>query len=95
MIALIGVMGLVPQPFLSPAKPAVDRLIGRLAAAEQRLRQDDPGLRPLVGTEPAALALARPPLRVAPAAGVPPAGAPPEPGTHGAPPPAPPAPGSH
>ena len=37
MIALIVVMGLVPQPFLAPAKPAVDRLVaalpGRRAAA--------------------------------------------------------------
>ena len=96
MIALIGVMGLLPQPFLAPAKPAVDRLIGRMAAAEQRMRQDDPGLRPLVGTEPAALALARPAPRAAPAAAVPPA-APTaaEPGAPSAAPPATPAPGSH
>jgi hypothetical protein len=55
------VMGLAPQPFLVQAKPSVDRLIVRMQAAEQRLRQSEPGLRPLVGTEPAALAFARPP----------------------------------
>jgi NADH-quinone oxidoreductase subunit M len=46
MIALIVVMGLVPQPFLTPAKPAVDRLVQRFQAAEQRL-----GKGPQVGTE--------------------------------------------
>jgi NADH-quinone oxidoreductase subunit M len=96
MVALIGVMGLLPQPFLAPAKPAVDRLIGRMAAAEARLRQGDPGLPPLVGTEPAALALSRPALG---AAVLPPgaAGAAPAPAdAPAAPAPgAPPAPGSH
>ena len=45
MIALIVVMGLVPQPFLAPAKPAVDRLVQRFQAAEVRL-----GKGPQVGT---------------------------------------------
>jgi len=61
VIVLIVVMGLVPQPFLVQAKPSVDRLIARMQAAEQRLRQVDPTLRPQVGTEPAAMAFARPP----------------------------------
>jgi NADH-quinone oxidoreductase subunit M len=51
MIALIVVMGLVPQPFLAPAKPAVDRLIQRFQAAEVRLGQG-----PQVGTMPTAIA---------------------------------------
>ena len=46
MVALIVVMGLVPQPFLAPAKPAVDRLVQRFQAAEQRL-----GKGPQVGTQ--------------------------------------------
>jgi NADH-quinone oxidoreductase subunit M len=45
MIALIVIMGVAPQPFLEPAKPAVDRLIARFQAAEQRL-----GAGPQVGT---------------------------------------------
>jgi NADH-quinone oxidoreductase subunit M len=61
IVVLILVMGLVPQPFLVQAKPSVDRLIVRMQAAEQRMRQTNPGLRPLIGTEPAALAFARPP----------------------------------
>jgi len=61
VVVLILVMGLVPQPFLVQAKPSVDRLIVRMQAAEQRMRQADPGLRPLIGTDPAALAFARPP----------------------------------
>ena len=51
MIALIVVMGLVPQPFLAPAKPAVDRLVQRFQAAEVRLGQG-----PQVGTQTTALA---------------------------------------
>jgi len=74
IILLIGVMGLAPDPFLQTARPAVDRLLVRMQSAEQRMRQEDPGLRPLVGTEPPALALARPPAP-------PPAGGPAEP-TH-------------
>jgi NADH-quinone oxidoreductase subunit M len=56
LLVLIGVMGLVPQPFLAPAKQPVDRLLGRFAAAEQRLRQQDPSRPPTTGTQPPALA---------------------------------------
>jgi NADH-quinone oxidoreductase subunit M len=56
LLVLIVVMGLVPQPFLDPARQPVDRLLGRFAAAEQRLRQLDPGLPPTTGTQPPALA---------------------------------------
>ncbi len=56
LIVLIGVMGLVPQPFLAPAKQPVDRLLGRFAAAEQRLRDQDPSRPPTTGTQPPALA---------------------------------------
>ncbi|ABS28333.1 NuoM family protein [Anaeromyxobacter sp. Fw109-5] len=45
MIALIVVMGILPGPFLAPAKPAVDRLIARFQQVEQRL-----GTGPQVGT---------------------------------------------
>ena len=100
ILVLIAVMGLVPEPFLRPARPAVDRLIGRMQAAEQRLRMEDPGLRPLVGTEPPAIAMARrppPDARAVPA--LPPEGGPvPTPGGDGAPGGAParnPAHGSH
>ncbi len=50
MIALIVVMGLMPQPFLAPAKPAVDRLIQRFQVAEARL-----GEGPQVGTQTTAI----------------------------------------
>jgi NADH-quinone oxidoreductase subunit M len=40
MIALILVMGLLPQPFLDPVKPAVDRLVARFQAAEAKLGGD-------------------------------------------------------
>jgi NADH-quinone oxidoreductase subunit M len=53
MIGLIVLMGLAPQPFLEPARPAVDRLIARMATADARLRRD-PGLPSRVGTEPPA-----------------------------------------
>jgi NADH-quinone oxidoreductase subunit M len=56
MIALIVVMGLMPGPFLAPAKPAVDRLVQRFQQAEARL-----GLPTSVGTVDAAVA-ARPSL---------------------------------
>ncbi len=49
MIALILVMGLLPQPFLEPMKPAVDRLVARFQAAETKL-----GGGPQVGTVPSA-----------------------------------------
>ncbi len=52
LLLLIGVMGLVPQPFLNPAKAPVDRLITRFAAAEQRLREQDPSRPPSIGTQP-------------------------------------------
>ncbi len=70
MLALIVVMGVLPQPFLAPAKPAVDRLVERFRTAEQRL-----GKGPQVGTETtsfAARALLRAPAPV-PAIPVPPA----------------------
>jgi len=60
MIALIVVMGLVPQPFLNPARPAVDRLVARMAEADRRV---NPG-RPSVGAMPTAVAAGE-----APAAG--------------------------
>jgi hypothetical protein len=47
-----------------------------MQAAEQRMRQADPGLRPLIGTEPAALAFARPPAIPAAAPGAAPGAAP-------------------
>jgi NADH-quinone oxidoreductase subunit M len=50
MIALIVVMGLLPAPFLRPAKPAVDRLVQRFQSAEQRLGQG-----PQVGTSDVAV----------------------------------------
>jgi NADH:ubiquinone oxidoreductase subunit 4 (subunit M) len=56
MLVMIAVMGLKPQPFLEPAKMPVDRLLGRFAAAEQRLRDSDPGRPPTTGTQPPALA---------------------------------------
>jgi NADH-quinone oxidoreductase subunit M len=62
MIALIVVMGLFPQPFLAPAKPAVDRLVQRFQAAEVRL-----GEGPQVGTQTTALAARGPaPIRALP-----------------------------
>jgi NADH-quinone oxidoreductase subunit M len=39
-------MGVVPGPFLAPAKPSVDRLVQRFQAEERRL-----GLAPQVGTQ--------------------------------------------
>ncbi len=61
IVALIIGMGVAPQPFLSPMKPSVDRLLVRMQAAESRMRRDQPGLPPGVGTEPPAIAFARPP----------------------------------
>jgi len=54
MILLIVVMGLMPGPFLAPAKPAVDRLVQRFQQVEARL-----GVPTSVGTVDAAVA-ARP-----------------------------------
>ncbi len=51
MVVLIVVMGLMPQPFLAPAKPAVDRLVQRFQAVEERL-----GKGPQVGTQTTAFA---------------------------------------
>ncbi len=56
MIALIVVMGLLPAPFLAPARPAVNRLVARFQQAEARV-----GAPTAVGTVEAAVA-ARPAL---------------------------------
>ena len=53
MIVLIVVMGLLPAPFLRPVKPAVDRLVQRFQAVEQRLGQG-----PQVGTTEVAITAA-------------------------------------
>src|SRR5574342_862278 len=72
IVVLIVAMGIAPQPFLAPTKAPVDRLIGLLQQAEQRM-----GRGPQVGTEPPALASAR---ALLPAAGAaPPAGSAPAP----------------
>jgi NADH-quinone oxidoreductase subunit M len=55
MIVLIVVMGLLPGPFLAPARPAVDRLVQRFQQVEARQ-----GLPTTVGTVDVAVA-ARPP----------------------------------
>jgi len=69
MIALIVGMGIFPQPFLAPAKPAVDRLVQRFQAAEARL-----GEGPQVGTQTTALAARGvAPIRAMPALPIPPA----------------------
>ncbi|HSN92308.1 MAG TPA: NADH-quinone oxidoreductase subunit M [Anaeromyxobacteraceae bacterium] len=52
MVALIVVMGLLPQPFLAPAKTSVDRLVRRFQAAEARM-----GVPTSVGTVAPALAV--------------------------------------
>ncbi|HEU4383549.1 MAG TPA: NADH-quinone oxidoreductase subunit M [Anaeromyxobacteraceae bacterium] len=68
IVVLIVAMGVAPMPFLAPARPSVDRLIGLLQQAEQRM-----GRGPQVGTVPPALASARsvlPPAPPAPPAGV-------------------------
>jgi NADH-quinone oxidoreductase subunit M len=56
LLLLIGAMGLVPQPFLAPAKGSVDRLLGRFAAVEEKVRQGDPSRPQTTGTQPAAVA---------------------------------------
>jgi NADH-quinone oxidoreductase subunit M len=70
MIVLIVVMGLLPAPFLAPARPAVDRLIQRFQVAEVRL-----GRGPQVGTTAVAVTVRAPtptpaaaPVEPAPAA---------------------------
>jgi len=78
IMVLIVVMGLVPQPFLDPAKSSVDRLVARFQQAEARL-----GVPSTVGTFPPAVrtAAAGPafPLQLqlqqAPAPTLPPGGA--------------------
>jgi NADH-quinone oxidoreductase subunit M len=55
VIAFIVLMGLMPGPFLAPAKPAVDRLVQRFQQTEARL-----GVPSQVGTVSTAIA-ARPP----------------------------------
>jgi NADH-quinone oxidoreductase subunit M len=64
-------MGILPQPFLRPAKPAVDRLVQRFQAAEVRL-----GRGPQVGTETTAFA-ARAAAALMPAPAAPAVAAPP------------------
>jgi NADH-quinone oxidoreductase subunit M len=56
MLVAIVVMGVAPQPFLAPAKPAVDRLLTRFQAADDRRRAASPGLPPSVGTQETGLA---------------------------------------
>jgi NADH-quinone oxidoreductase subunit M len=76
LIVLIFVMGLMPQPFLAPAKPAVDRLVGRFQQVEARVAAARGETGPLVGTavpavqaaRRAALGERRPPLDFAPPA---------------------------
>ncbi|HEY6004127.1 MAG TPA: NADH-quinone oxidoreductase subunit M [Anaeromyxobacter sp.] len=66
MVILIVVMGIAPQPFLAPAKPAVDRLVQRFQGVEKRVSNV-----PLVGTETtsfAARALLPPPVPAVPVA---------------------------
>ncbi len=58
LIVLIVVMGLAPQPFLDPARPAVDRLLARFQTAEQQLQNVQPGRPPSTGTETPGLAAA-------------------------------------
>jgi NADH-quinone oxidoreductase subunit M len=76
MIALIVVMGILPGPFLAPAKPSVDRLVQRFQVAEARL-----GRGPQVGTALPAVAVRAPAARApeAPAAPAAPELAPPAP----------------
>src|SRR6266568_3374881 len=56
LLVLIGVMGLMPQPFLDPARQPVDRLLSRFAQVERRLQESDPARPPTTGTQPPALA---------------------------------------
>ncbi len=56
LLLLIGAMGLVPQPFLAPAQGSVERLLGRFAAAEERMREADPGRPGTTGSQPPAVA---------------------------------------
>jgi NADH-quinone oxidoreductase subunit M len=76
MVALIVVMGLLPQPFLAPAKTSVDRLVRRFEAAEARM-----GVPTSVGTVIPAVAAAPAPSPAFPALPAPglPAAAPDQP----------------
>jgi NADH-quinone oxidoreductase subunit M len=58
IFALIVAMGVVPQPFLDPAKGSVDRMLARFQQTEQRLQRQEPGYEPSTGTQPPALASA-------------------------------------
>jgi NADH-quinone oxidoreductase subunit M len=53
MIALILLMGLLPQPFLDPMKPSVDRLVQRFQAVQARAGQEGKAEQK-VGTPPLA-----------------------------------------
>jgi NADH-quinone oxidoreductase subunit M len=59
VIVMIFVMGLLPGPFLAPAKTSVDRLIGRFQATEARLNRPS-----TVGTVASSWSLPRAPLPV-------------------------------
>jgi len=54
MVVFIVWMGIAPQPFLAPMRPAVDRLVARMDEADRRLH---PGQR-TVGSQPPAIAAA-------------------------------------
>jgi NADH-quinone oxidoreductase subunit M len=56
LLLLIGVMGLMPQPFLDPVRQPVDRLLSRFAQVERRLQESDPARTPTTGTQPPAVA---------------------------------------
>jgi NADH-quinone oxidoreductase subunit M len=58
LLLLIVVMGLLPQPFLEPARPSVNRLLGRFQAAELRLQAENPGLPTQVGAAATGLSAA-------------------------------------
>jgi NADH-quinone oxidoreductase subunit M len=63
LLVLIVVMGLLPQPFLTPAKPAVDRLVARFQTVEAGVAASRGLSGPLVGTAvPAVQAARRPAL---------------------------------
>jgi NADH-quinone oxidoreductase subunit M len=69
MLILIVVMGVRAQPFLTPMKPAVDRLLVSFQQADDRLRAEDPSRPPSVGTTSAAFAGAAIPVPAAAIAG--------------------------
>ncbi|HEX7624378.1 MAG TPA: Fe-S-binding domain-containing protein, partial [Anaeromyxobacteraceae bacterium] len=56
LLLLIGLMGLMPQPFLDPARQPVDRLLSRFAQVERRLQDADPARTPTTGSQPPAVA---------------------------------------